>query len=159
LILHLLGPLNVIHSYARKESGNLKPFIGYSSLLETSNKCPVWLTIQAEDPTPIGIRCRFDDHTVWNLKPLERLNVQKGIVVEEPNEHNNIRQYLPKVIETVNAAQNDNFKPGFYEQMKAFLAGDKKIAATADDSLAVLDLIESLELSAINSLSTDRDGK
>jgi predicted dehydrogenase len=146
--LLLFGSLRIMRSYKHHETKTVNSFVGYSALLETENKCPVWLSIQADDPTPIGIKCRFDDHTVWNLQPLERLTVFQGIEVKEVNENNKIRRFEPRVIETIGAADKTRFKPGFYNQMRAFLSNDQTVCARPEDSLHVITLIESLETMA-----------
>ena len=147
LALHLLGPLAPVHMTAIAESGPAAPFRSYNGLLLTEAGVPVWLCLNAHDPVAVGIRCRFADHTVWHLSPVERLTVYCGYEVKDPEPGRNIRRYLPAAVETVDA--DLTLKPGFLAQMAAFLSGDFGPAARPVDSLALLALIEEIGVRAV----------
>ncbi|MHA1538360.1 MAG: Gfo/Idh/MocA family oxidoreductase [Alphaproteobacteria bacterium] len=146
LALHLLGsvrPVAVTGQRGEREAGE---FTSFNGLLETETKIPVALALNANDPSPAGIRCRFDDGTAWHLSPLEVLSVYRGTDVEPPTPDFNVRRYTPKRVERILATAN--LKPGFGEQMKAFLSGRPGPAATLEDGLRVLELIEALHAAA-----------
>jgi len=142
LILHLFGPLAVVRIAAHPEHGAAAPFVSYNGLLETAAGVPVSLALNAYDPSPAGVRCRFDDGTTWHLSPLEVLMVYQGTEVRQPTPEYNIRRYTPKV---VNQYMVDTaMKPGFAAQMAAFLSGSYGPGATPEEAVAVLDLIEAI---------------
>lgn len=90
----------------------------------------------------MGLRCRFDDGTTWHLSPIETLRVYDGYEVSQPEPGVRIRRYLPHVRETVEA--DARLKPGFVEQMGAFLSGREGDLAEIGQSAALLRLIETI---------------
>ena len=75
LMLHLLGPLEPVAVSAHTGVGSAAPFKSYNGLLRTVEGIPVSLALNADDPTPAGIRCRYDDGSTWHLTPLEVLTI------------------------------------------------------------------------------------
>lgn len=142
LMLYLFGPLEI--SQVRKAPE--KKDIGFHSSissLTTRNSVPISLTIVAENPLAMGIRCYFDDGTTWALSPLEQLTVSQEYEVTEPQAGSKIRKYIPKVIETTEAASD--FKPGFLPQMGEFLTqAPSPIGATPLESYHLAKWIETL---------------
>ena len=105
---------------------------------------PVFLSILADNPTPIGIRVFFDDQTTWHLSPLERLIANKGYKRIEPTPELNIRRYFPEPFLEIN--EGTDYKPGFLDQMKAFMGGEgRHIAATLAENLQLLHFVETLQ--------------
>ncbi|MBI2500073.1 MAG: Gfo/Idh/MocA family oxidoreductase [Deltaproteobacteria bacterium] len=96
LMIFLFSPLRLLKSYPYPEKGEAKPYVSFHALLESGAGVPLWLSLNADDPSPVGIRCRFDDGTTWHLAPLERLKVYRGFQIEPPTKENNIRSYTPK---------------------------------------------------------------
>jgi predicted dehydrogenase len=142
---YLLGKLKPVRVYGYKENGNVG-FCSFTGILETEKAAPVILSINADNPVPVGIRVFFDDKTTWHLSPMERLVAYKGYEVIEPSAKNKIRQYKPKpFLESVADAK---MKPGFLKQMRAFTSNEKGIAATPGESAELLRLIEEITRSA-----------
>ncbi|OGR98196.1 MAG: hypothetical protein A2V88_03570 [Elusimicrobia bacterium RBG_16_66_12] len=142
LALFLFGPLSAVKVYSHGGGPKDAGFVSRHALLETAAGLPVWLTLNANDPSPVGLRCRFDDATTWHLSPIETLRVYDGYEVQPAQPGVHIRRYLPHVRETVEA--DARLKPGFVEQMGAFLSGQKADLADIGQSVALLRLIESL---------------
>jgi len=142
--IHILGALQPIHMYGRQDSGYPRPFRSISGVLETKQGAPVFLTIMADNPAPMGIRVYFDDQTTWHLSPLEHLVAYKGYEIVEPTGDIKIRRYIPKPFLEIN--EDAEFKPGFVAQMQAFV-GDKEqtVAATVQESLALLRFTEKIQ--------------
>ncbi|MBM80781.1 MAG: hypothetical protein CMJ78_09325 [Planctomycetaceae bacterium] len=140
LLHHLLGPLKVVHANAQTDPGS--KFTSYNGLLLTEDDAPVFLALNENDPLPAGIRVRFVDHTAWVLSPLERLSVYEGVDVTEPTENEQIRRYEP--IKINEYLEDASMKPGFLQQMKAFLSGQFSQAATIDDTRRQLQLIKEI---------------
>ena len=69
LMLHLFGPLGPVYIKASKQG----EFTNYNGLLRRNDGTPISLSLNADDPSRVGIWCRFDDGTTWVLSPLERL--------------------------------------------------------------------------------------
>lgn len=86
------------------------------------------------------------------LKPIERLDVFEGMLIEEPTSEKPVRTYTPKPLSTLESSVTA-FKPGFLEQAKHFFELASKIPtsghATLQDaynvSLFVDDLIEKIK--------------
>lgn len=145
LLHYLLGDLKLVTKYLREERGYEASFSSIHALLERKkDRSPVWLSVNAMDPTPSGIRMRFDDFTTWHLAPLECLRVYEGVKLTIANRETNIRIYTPQLKSETLA--NADLKPGILSQMKAFLAGDRTQSAGLHDSLGLVMLIESLML-------------
>jgi predicted dehydrogenase len=146
--LYLLGPMTPVSIYGYQERGYPAPFRSMNGLLRTRQGVPVVLSVNAEDPVPVGIRFRFDDRTAWLLSPMERLVACRGYEVLEPTPEVRIRRYNPKPF--LESIADSSTKPGFVEQMRAFTTGEgREIAATPMDSMRLLGLIESIQQAAI----------
>ena len=100
------------------------------------------LAINAEDPSPAGIRLLFDDHTSWLLSPLETLTIYDRYDTVEIRPGSAIRRYLPHVAQAYE--EPAELKPGFVEQMSVFLSGDFGPGARLADALALQRFIDSL---------------
>jgi hypothetical protein len=141
---HILGPLEPVRIYGINEPANYKPFQSLAGLLETTKGAPVFLTIMAENPSPIGIRIFFQDQTTWRLSPLERLIAYREYDLIEPTPEVKIRRYAPKPILEIN--EDAKFKPGFLGQMTAFTGGEgRDTSATLEESLALLRFTETIQ--------------
>ncbi|MBF0588132.1 MAG: Gfo/Idh/MocA family oxidoreductase [Magnetococcales bacterium] len=143
LLLHLFGALQPVAMGAYAERGAAAPFVAYNGLLKTRHGVPLSLSINADDPSPIGVRCLFDDGTTWHLSPLETLTVYQGYEVRQPTAQHKTRRYTPKQIHQWQA--DASLKPGFKEQMAAFLAGNYGPGASLNDALQVLELIDAIQ--------------
>lgn len=148
--LYLLGPLKVAHVYGHEEEGYPRPCRSFTGILETAQRVPVMFSIFADAPVAVGLTCHFDDRTAWVLSPMERLVAYRGMEIVEPTPAHRVRRYLPTpFLECVSEAA---IKPGFLEQMRAFLTGEgRETAATPADSLVLLDLLETIQHAATSS--------
>jgi predicted dehydrogenase len=142
LALFLFGPLSVQRLRRTRSDHDGQPFMSVNGLLETAAGVPVFLAINDGDPSPVGIRCRFDDKTCWHLSPIERLVVYEGFEVIPADEIHRIRRFVPMQREMLMVSSA--FKPGFLAQMAAFAAGGGDVLARPEDSLILLELIEQL---------------
>lgn len=143
MALHLLGPLGVVE-VVRRTVVDHAPFQALNGLLKTEGGVPVTLALNPFDPSVVGLNCRFDDHTRWHLGPMERLTVYDGYQVVEPTPDHPVRRHLPRAVEQVEV--DLTLRPGFLEQMAAFLAAPgAPPAATVADSVRLLKLIEQLQ--------------
>lgn len=146
LLQHLFGPVKPVALAPHREKGKAAPFVSFNGLLATAGGIPIMFSLNADDPISMGVRCLFDDGKAWNLSPLETLTVYEGFDVQPPTPERNIRGYVPRVEARYNV--DTSLKPGCRGQMAAFLSGDFGPGATMNDAVAVLDLIDSLEISA-----------
>ncbi len=144
LVRHLLGELKIVRLYGHAERD--VPFLSINGLLETRDGVPVLLTLNASDPSPAGISFVFADRTTWNLSPLEMLAVFDRYEVVELRPGSQIRRYMPHLRDMHD--ETADFKPGFVQQMAAFLAGDFGPGATPEDALAVQTMIEAMARAA-----------
>jgi len=142
LATHLLGPLKIIRLWRSQCPYGAHNFVACNGVLQTADGTPVFLALNEEDPANLGLRLRFDDHTIWHLSPLETLSVYAGMEVDAPVPGRTIRRYRPKVIDRLTV--NTGFKPGFIAQAKSFLNGVPGIAATVLESAELLALMEDL---------------
>ncbi len=145
--LYLLGAIKTVRVYGHAEQGYPAPVRSFNGLLETEGGIPVGLSINAEDPVAVGIRFHFDDRTAWVLSPMERLVAYRGYDAVEPTPDCRIRRYSPKPFLDVTVETSS--KPGFLEQMSAFISGEgRDIAATPRESVELLSLIEAVQQAA-----------
>jgi predicted dehydrogenase len=141
---HIFGPLKPIRIYGHNDTDNAPKFASFSGLLETGQGAPVFLTVLADNPAPVGIRIFFDDQTTWHLSPMERLIAYRGYDRTEPNTDSKIRRYTPKPFLEID--EDVEFKPGFLEQMRAFTEGSgRPISASPEESLELLSFIETVQ--------------
>jgi len=147
--VYILGALNPVKIYGHQDAGYSRPFRSITGLLELDQGTPVFLSIMADNPAPIGIRVYFDDQTTWHLSPLERLIAYKGYKRIEPTPEVKIRRYFPEPFLEIN--EDTDFKPGFSDQMKAFMGGEgRQIAATLTENLELLRFVETLHRLSIS---------
>lgn len=142
LMLYMLGRVKILAVRPYRQTIGNHEFVSYNGLLETETGVPVHLALNANDPSPVGMRCRFDDDTTWHLSPLETLTLYQGVDIILPSPEFNIRQYQPKIRERY--IVDATLKPGFKEQGKAFLSGKYGQGADLEAAVSVLDLIESI---------------
>ena len=138
LVYYLFGPTEIVW---RSASEGPKDFLNIEAmLLAGPQKTPIHLSINADDPSPVGLRIRMNDGTMHHLAPVERLTTFKGMTVEE---NEGVRSYKAnKVQQTV--CENHGFKPGIYEQMQAFLNQDCVQLATIFDARQTHNIIQEL---------------
>ena len=141
LMFYLFGDLEMrfCSTYREKEID----FVSSDAMFVTTAGVPLHLTLNANDPSPVGIRARFDDGTTYGLSPIEMLTIYKGVEVAEATEDSPIRRYTGR--ELSRHCEEGQFKPGFYEQMTAFLHGETKQAAGVGDAVRVHNLIWALK--------------
>ena len=118
----------------RTEEGE---FVSYNGLLE-SGGMPIFLGINANDPSPVGFWVRFPDET-WVLSPLETLRMYRGISVDASGP---VRRYTPAICGEV--SEEGPGKPGILEQMRAFLSGRYAEGARLEDCVRQLELIDEI---------------
>ena len=141
--IYLLGSLTPVRMYGYEEKGTPLPFRSLTGLLETKEGLPVTLSLNADNPVPVGLRLYFDDKTTWHLSPMERLVAYRGYEVIETTPEVRIQRFMPKSF--FESVADVSLKPGFLEQMRAFTTGEgKEIAATPAESVELLRFIEAL---------------
>jgi predicted dehydrogenase len=138
LMTFIFGPLVVktAHRYTEPD------FTSVAATLETVDGCPIHLTVNNDDPSPVGIRTRFTNGETWVLSPIEQLTTFKGVEVIPADRDNPIRKYVGRTASTF--WEKSPLKPGVYEQMDAFLHGQTSEAATIDDCFLLQKLINAL---------------
>ena len=143
LSLHLLGPLTVRHMSRYNGYHDGVAFNSYNGLLETPTAVPVAFFNNANDPSRVGIRCRFDDGTAWCLWPSEILTVYRGYDVIERSAACQVRRYTPH--KDVQIVEDTSYRPGFVAQMRAFLSATPGPGCNMHEALAVLKLIAQIK--------------
>ncbi len=143
LMLHLFGRLDVVRLYRHRDG---QGFVSVNGLLETAAGLPVSLALNASDPSPVGIRCLFDDGTTWHLSPLEQLAVYDGYDMQEAEAGRQIRRFVPHAADIYD--EPADFKPGFLAQMRVFLSGSFGDGATPAECLLLHHFIDRLQPAA-----------
>ncbi len=146
LAVHLFGRLSVVHMTCYPEEHDGVSFEDYNGLLETQSGVPVAFFNNANDPSRVGIRCKFDDGSFWHLTPSEILTVYQGYDIIERNPDCQVRQYSPR--ETERMIEDATYRPGFLAQMRAFLTGDVGPGCTPEMALGPLELIGAIKSQA-----------
>lgn len=109
-------------------------------LIAERDRMPIHLSINADDPSPVGVRVRMSDGTTHVLAPIECLTTYKGMEVSESE---GVRCYRGHEIRRT-TCPDDGFKPGIYEQMHAFLHQDRVQLATIADARQIHNIIHEL---------------
>jgi predicted dehydrogenase len=138
-MLYVFGPLKIKAVFRHTEPD----FTSVTAILTTSLGSPVTLNVNNDDPSPVGIRARFEKGKTWVLSPIEQLSALKGVEVIPADAESPIRRYVGREASTY--FERGQFKPGVCEQMEAFLGGHTKDAATMNDALALQNLIDDLK--------------
>ncbi|PCJ61676.1 MAG: hypothetical protein COA65_01625 [Rhodospirillaceae bacterium] len=143
---HLFGDLSVVHMTRYPEEYDGVFFNGYNGLLETKAGIPVAFFNNANDPSRVGIRCKFDDGTQWCLTPTEILTVYQGYDIVERRADCQVRQYSPHVMERL--IEDARYRPGFMAQMRAFLTGEIGPGCTPTMAMGLLKLVGAIKRQA-----------
>lgn len=143
LAIHLFGLLSVVHMTRYFEEHDGVPFNSYNGLLETQMGVPIAFFNNANDPSRIGIRCKFDDGTQWCLTPPEILTIYQGYDIVERSADCQVRQYSPHAAERM--VEDATYRPGFMAQMRAFLTGEIGPGCTPVMALGLLELVGAIK--------------
>jgi predicted dehydrogenase len=138
LLHYLFGHMEVVWHSVREAPGD---YLNIEAILiSVRNRIPIHLSINADDPSPVGLRVRMSDGTTHVLAPIERLTTYKGMEVVEDE---GVRSYRAREIQQTVCA-NNGFKPGVYEQMHAFLHQDHVQLAAISDAHQTHNIIHAL---------------
>lgn len=144
LLYYLVGPMTL--NYTAKTNALDETPDTFNAFLTTKNNVPVQISAVWNAPTNFNLRFSIDNR-IYELRPIEFLNVYEGFDILEPNDEVPVRRYNPRKIYSRYAASRSNtFKPGFYNQAKFFLNGDIEEfeASTLEDMLSITALTEKL---------------
>jgi len=138
LVSYLFGRPEIVW---RSVSEGPKDYLNVEAMfIAGQDRTPVHLSINADDPSPVGVRVRMSDGTTHVLAPIERLTTYKGMEVSESE---GVRCYRAHEVQQT-TCPNDGFKPGIYEQMHAFLHQDHVQLATIADARQIHNIIHEL---------------
>ena len=98
------------------------------------------MSVNADDPSPVGLRVRMNDGIAYVLAPTEKLSIYKGLEVVDVDGG---RSYRPRQTDAVECVK-DGFKAGFLNQMRAFLHDDRTILASVSEARLTHNLIKKL---------------
>lgn len=123
--------------------------IGYVGLFSSTSGVPITLNAVWDTPSNFRIKFYTQENRVYDLCPIEVLNVYEGIEVIEPTIEMPLRLYNPKRIATYNATNEFKFKPGFLEQSECFLGNvlsNKYSSKTPDlrSTLVITEIVKSI---------------
>tara|TARA_A100001035_G_C27733074_1_gene477745 strand:- start:106 stop:1038 length:933 start_codon:yes stop_codon:yes gene_type:complete len=112
---YLLGDFKILKKVVRhrKEQANVFAI----SALCNNEKWSILINAQNKIPSNFSITINMED-LVYELKPLEKLTIYKGIEVIEPSLKEPIRRYIPKINSSF--TELNSFKPGFDNMYKNF---------------------------------------
>jgi hypothetical protein len=118
LLYYLLGenytPVNIFDLESTSH-------LGYTGLLQSESGVPVILSAIWDAPANFRLKFCTQQNRIYDLCPIEVLNVYEGIEKVEPSEIFPLRQYNPKKVAQYFALSDKGFKPGFLEQTEYFL--------------------------------------
>ena len=66
-------------------------------------------------PLNTSVNLYYKDY-LYQLKPIENLNIYKGMKIIKENNKTKLKKYTPLNIKNINDYNNLKFKPGFYMQ-------------------------------------------
>ena len=146
LLYHVLGEISILQ--LDKSKFNDTEFNTFNAYLKTQNDIPVQLNAIWNSPSNFGIRF-YVGNRIYEMKPLEFLNIYEGFDIIEPTQEIPVRRYHPKLLKSQYAnSTNNSFKPGFLNQTKYFLFSNESEfqPAILKDALYITQLIESIIL-------------
>lgn len=97
-----------------------KEHIGYSGFLLSNSGIPITLSAVWNSPSNFRIKFYTQLNKIYDLCPIEVLNIYEGMEKVEPTIEFPLRQYYPNRIEQHIAMTDKRFKPGFLQQTKYF---------------------------------------
>lgn len=128
-----------------KQSGTVTP--GFTAVLDSGFGFSIYLSSVFNSPINTSLRIYTDDERIFELKPLERLNIYQGFDITGPSAEQPVRLYNPRIIHT-QYEDAGRFKPGFFEQTEAFLRNtfmrNNESLPNLQSALRVTGLIEQL---------------
>lgn len=146
LLMYLIGDVRIDYMHRNEGEGKLNSYNGI--LYSLRYNVPVHLQANFNAPSQISMSFSFKD-TIYKLCPIEMMTVYKGMERLEPDDKVKFRRYIPRVIETYEISAD--YKPGFYWQMKNFIATcvehnqTNEIGCTLNDALKVTELCEQIK--------------
>ena len=112
---YILGDFEVLDKIIRTEKNSLD-FSSITALCK-KNKWSILINAHSRIPSNFSITVNIDD-IVYELKPLEKLNIYEGIQIVEPTNKEPIRRYTPIIKDCI--YESSPFKPGFNKMYKNF---------------------------------------
>ena len=136
LLRYIVGDFNIIKSIVNENKE--KNDINYFSALCTNQKWTILINAHSMKPSNFSISINSDKN-VFELKPIEKLNIYEGIKVKEPTKEFPLRQYIPNL--KCSFYENSKFKPGFdsmYMNFRLFVNNEKSNFCSFEDSYKTL---------------------
>jgi predicted dehydrogenase len=142
LLFYLFGNIKLIHVSKNKDKDNIKSIIA----ILKSNKHLINFVCNFKGSSNFRITAENSENK-FELKPIEYLNIYKGMNVSEPKGKNKLRKFFPKKIsESYLPKIEIDYKPGFLLQSKEFYkmlnSKSKTKLANVKDSINALKLLE-----------------
>ena len=135
---YLIGDFEIEKKISKKDKTNLNFFSIY--VLCKNKKWNIAINAHKNIPANFSITIMIDD-LVYELKPLEKLTIYRGMKVLEPCIEEPIRRYIPHIKECIN--EKAIFKPGFNEMYQNFseFVSNKKV-----DFCSIYDARKTIEI-------------
>ena len=112
---YILGDFEIVKKILMKEKNDC--YFSSISALCKNERWSILINIKRHMPSNYSININ-SDNLVYELKPLEKLTIFKGLRIIEPTMKEPIRRYVPNIISTYS---EENFlKPGFDKMYKTF---------------------------------------
>ena len=146
LLMYLIGDIRIDYMHRSGGGDKLNSYNGI--LYSLRYNIPVHLQANFNAPSQISMSFNFKD-TIYKLCPIEMMTVYGGMERLEPDGKVKFRRYIPRVIETYEISAD--YKPGFYRQMKNFIATcvehnqTNETGCTLNDALKVTQLCEQIK--------------
>ncbi len=135
---YILGDFEVVHKIVNYKKDKLD-FSSISALCR-NKKWSILLNAHSKIPYNFSITVNTED-LVYELKPLEKLTIYKGIEVVEPTLEQPIRSYVPMIKESF--MESANLKPGFdrmYKCFSKFIKNQKTDICNINDAAKTINL-------------------
>ena len=87
------------------------------SALCSNNKWDINFNAHSLIPSNFSLTVNSDNE-VFELKPIEKFNIYKGLEIIEPTQEEPLRRYNPKIVYSI--VERSSLKPGFDEMYKNF---------------------------------------
>ena len=136
LLRYLIGEFEIINSIFKENYK--KDDMQYFTALCKNDKWIISINAHSLLPANFSISVNSDKN-VFELKPIEKLNIYEGMDIIEPSQEDPIRQYVPKL--KLSLKEDCKFKPGFnlmYKNFKYFIKNEDSNYCSFNDAYKTL---------------------
>jgi hypothetical protein len=101
-------------------------------ILKTKKNIKIFLFFLFESNSNFSVEF-YEPNKLNELKPIEKLNIYQGFKLKKFRNNKNLSKFNLNLFKTIHEYGNEKFKPGFEDQIKAFMSFIKKNNKISND--------------------------